>query len=294
VLVSDRHLQVSAGIVSATLLLAACGGGSDATNASAVAPILPASQTSPPIIAPRPVEQSDIEIATTVYSGTQRTPAGFYAESTPTGYDFVATSHVKNTDVDLSLATGHPQFELCTNDWNEALNWSETSAQNTSQYSALVATNDEARYFEFGRMRSGTPELYVQSRIYKCAYLDRSAVNLRSPGGAAGQINLRPLSAEALQRLSEYLWQFTAYNNFGHVVLKSAAASTAASSPLLEHTLYIASLVRSGMSPHCDRIDVIAWRHTVEASTGALTLSIQQQFSFGAREDASVAQLCAS
>jgi hypothetical protein len=113
---------------------------------------------------------------------------------------------------------------------------------------------------------------------------------LRDVGGAAGKMNIRPLSAEELKRLSEYLWQFTDYNNFGHAVLKSAGAG----SSTLEHTLHIASLVRDGMSATCDRIDVIAWKHNVDPTTGVLTHSVQQQFSFGAHESAGVAELCAN
>jgi hypothetical protein len=281
VLVFDRHPQWRVRIaISTALLLSACGGGggSDANTSSSAAAIA----------TPRAVEQTDLQIATAIYAGTSRTPADFYSETVPSGHEVVAKTHVKNTDIDPSVGETQPQFELCTDDWNQALAWSETGAHNDAQYSELVATNDDARYFEFGRMRAGSPQQYVQSRVYKCAYLERSATNLRTGKGAAGTLNIRPLTVDELKRMSEYLWQFTTYNNFGHAVLKSAGLD----GPSLEHTLHIASLVRGGFSSGCDRIDVIAWRHSVDATTGALTLSVQQQFSFGARESSGVAQLC--
>jgi hypothetical protein len=278
--VSSRVPQWPACVIASTaLVLSSCGGGGGGDSAS----------SAPSIAAPaRPVEQTDSQIASAIYGGSARTPLGFYAETPPSGQANVATMHVKNTDIDPGVAGSAAQFELCTNDWNEALSWSEASAHNAPQYSDLVATNDDTRYFEFGRVRSGTPTVYVQARVYKCAYLNRSATNLRSSAGAAGLLNVRPLTADELRRLSEYLWQFTSYNNFGNVVLKSS------SSTALEHTLHIATLVRGGMSASCDRIDVIAWRHQVNNATGAITLDAQTLWSFGAREAAGIAQLCAS
>ena len=109
---------------------------------------------------------------------------------------------------------------------------------NAPQYADLVETNDDARYYEFGRVRRGTPEMYQRGRVFKCAYLNRASANLRAPIGAAGQLNLRPLTAADLRANSEYLWQFTTYNNFGYVVLKSAGDGGA--NPVV-HTLYIGS-----------------------------------------------------
>lgn len=260
------------------LALSACGGGGGGSGATT---------TAASFAPPRAVEQSDLQIASAIYSGGSRTPAGFATDTPPNVQGVVATSHVKNTDLDPALPGSSAQFELCTNDWNEALAWSETSAHNQPQYANLVATNDDARYFEFARMQTGSPNVYVQSRIYKCAYLNRSTANLRDSSGAAGQLNVRPLGSEELRRSSEYLWQFTTYNNFGNVVLKSSGANA-------EHTVIIGALVRGGMSATCDRVDVIAWRHRVNASTGALTLDTQTLWSFGARESSGIAQLCAS
>jgi hypothetical protein len=267
-------------IIAAMLLIAGCGGSSGGDDSS----------TSPASIAPpRAVEQSDLQIAAALYQGTARTPPEFYSEVSSSGHTTVATLHVKNTDIDQSLASTAAEYELCTNDWNQALNWSESDALNSQQYSHLVATNDDERFFEFGRVQSGTPELYLQQRIYKCAYLNRAAANLRAASGEAGQLNVRPLTSDELRRISEYFWQFTTYNNFGNVVLKSSGASAST----LDHTLHIAHMVRAGMSASCDRVDVIAWRHRVDSATGALTLDVQTLWSFGARESAGVAQLCA-
>jgi hypothetical protein len=264
-----------AGVLLAAIAASSCGGGGGEPAQPATSPA-------------RAVTQSDLQIAQSLYAGAPRTPAGFYAESAPTGLTHVATVHLKNTDLSASAAS-QPSHELCTDDWNQALAWSETSAQQAADYANLVETNDEARYFEFGRTRTGDPQFYVRARVFKCAYLDRSSADLRASAGPAGQLNRRPLSASELQTLSEYLWQFTGYNNFGHVVLKSAADAAASG---FSHTLHIASLTRGGVSSSCDRIDVIAWRHDLAAATGALERSATTLWSFGARENAGVAELC--
>lgn len=267
-----RRSPIAALLIAA---LSACSGGGGSQQPASAA------QTQS---VPRAVEQTDLQIASLLYGGS-RTPDGFSVEPNSTGYELLAKTHIKNTDLGAGTPSD-PQFELCTNDWNEALGWSEAIAQQASSYSPLVATNDEARYFEFGRVRAGTPDVYTQSRVYKCDYLDRSSTNLRAKSGAAGHLNARPLDAGEMQRLSEYLWQFTSFNNFGHVVLKSDDTGP------YEHTLFIASLVRHGVSSNCDRIDVIAWRHRAEATNGSTTLTVQDLWSFGAREAGGVAQLC--
>jgi hypothetical protein len=264
----------------AAVVLSACGGGGGGNSAA------PAPTAGAP---PRPVEQSDLQIAQSVYGNGPRTPASFYSDPAPSGYGYVATMHVKNASVDVTVAAPEPLYELCTDDWNQALAWSELSAQHEPQYSDLVATNDDPRYFEFGRVRQGDPTFYVRARVFKCAYLDRSDANLRAATGPAGHLNRRPLSAAELRDLSEYLWQFTQYNNVGYAVLKSSGSSSGSE---LTHTLHIGGLVRGALSGSCDRVDVTAWRHTLDSATGELQLEVATQWSFGAHESAGAVSLC--
>lgn len=271
-------------VASAVIVTSSCGGGG---GGSSGAPTNAAPPSSAPIVT-RAVTQSDLEIAKAIYAGTPRTPEGFYEDAEPSGAEYVATAHLKTDDIAAASASD-PLHELCTDDWNQALSWSETHAQSASAYTDLVATNEDARYFEFGRVRAGAPDIYVRDRVFKCAYVDRAAANLRVEEGAAGQLNMRPLTGAELREFSEYLWQFTSYNNFGYAVLKSSGESSAGT---LTHTLHIASLVRNGISATCDRIDLLAWRHTLDAATGALTLDVDTEFSFGARESGGVAELC--
>ena len=91
--------------------------------------------------------------------------------------------------------------------------------------------------------------------------------------------------------MSEYLWQFTQYNNVGYAVLQSSGSSTTGT---LTHTLHMGVLVRGASSSSCDRVDVIAWRHTLDTMTGSLQVAATTLWSFGARESAGVVSLCAA
>ncbi len=260
-----------------TMTLTACGGG----NSESTAALPPTSFASV-----RAVELTDTEIAQLLYADNKRTPTGFYKEPPLSYPGYVATLHLKNTD--LPGAANPAQFELCTNDWTVALDWSDQAAAAMSG-STLIETNATSRYQEFIRLRLGTPQGYVRTRVYRCDYLDRSAVDLHSASGAAGSFNQRPLTAEDLQQLAEYLWQFTTYDNYGNAVLKSSGQPTANG---MQHTLVIASLPASSDANGCDRIEVISWTHSLDTQTGILVRSVDTLWEFGAKQSAGLVELC--
>jgi hypothetical protein len=258
------------------LLLSACGGGAGSGSSAEVPP--------DPALAAG-VTLGNVQIAASLYADNARTPADFYAEPVPQSQQYVATSHLKNVDLG---DTGTPH-ELCTDDWNQALAWSEAAALRSPQYRPLVANEANARYFQFDRVSSSQPQLYQRGRVYHCMYLDRSGVDLQQLQGQAGQLNLRPITAADLKLLSEYLWQFTSYNNFGHAVLRSFAAS---GSGALRHSLIVANLQQPNGVNGCDQISVESWTHAVDSSSGALTRSVSNLWSFGARATPTGAELC--
>ena len=268
--------------------LAACGGGGAGDSPPAASAPAPGVAPSQPVA--RAVPESDLDIARRVYAGAARTPEGFYQEPQAPWTGQVTTAHLKNGDLE-TLAEGEPRRELCTDDWNEALAWSEQAAARLPAASDLVETGGNERWFEFTRALRTVEPSYSRQRVFRCAYLDRSGVDLDRPSGHAGRLNVRPLDAAALALASEYLWQFTSFNNFGHAVLASRAAGAGREAPA--HEIVIASLRRAEAATDCDEIAVHAWTHAADATNGALTLDDRLLWRFAARERAGVIELCA-
>lgn len=228
---------------------------------------------------------TDQAIAAQLYAGAPRTPAGFVADPAPASFTQVTTYHIKTRQ----LAAGAPaQHELCTDDWNEALGWSEQVAAAAPVYLDLVGNATTDRYYEFDRVPRGEPARYVRMRVYRCAYLDRAGVDLAAPAPFAGTLNLRPLDATALRESSEYLWLFTAYNNAGHAVV----ASESRTGPPLAHAITIASLEAAGVGSTCDRVRLTEWTHALDGVSGALTLTTTAVREFGVRHEAGAVVRC--
>jgi hypothetical protein len=261
------------------LLLGACGGGGAENSAT---PNLQTAGVS------AGVTQTNAEIAALIYNDSQRTPSGFYTEAVPVFSGYVATSHLKTTDIN-SVAVLH--YELCTDDFNQALQWSDTANSLSGDNATLTGNDTTDVYFEFDRLRPGTPQGYLRQRVYKCAYLNRNTVDLQASSGDAGILNARPLNTTTLKNLSEYLWQFTAYNNFGNVVLNSSGASGSNS---LTHSIVVATLTRANSADSCDSIDVATWQHSLDSTTGDLTLSVTPLFTFQAQESNGAVLVCGS
>jgi hypothetical protein len=229
---------------------------------------------------PPSLATADREIAEMLYAGTPRTPAGFVADPPPASFAQVTTFHLKTAQIAAPAATLH---ELCTDDWSVALAWSEEAAAQANPYLDLVATDATPQYFEFGRVPRGEPTRYVRMRVLRCAYVDRTGVEL-GLDGYAGTLNERPLDAAALRALSEYLWLFTSYNNSGHAVVASEARG-----PGLAHALTIATLERRAA---CDRVTLRDWVHEAAPATGVLTLEVAVLREFDVRQDGTTVVGC--
>lgn len=255
--------------------MSACGGGDAAPHSQ------------PPTV--RAVAQSDVEIATLLYSDSQRTPPGFHTEpAPPAGY--AATFHIKNSDLQAAPAAMSPIHELCTDDWNVALGWSEAVAASGPIYSDLTATNTYEQYYEFVRTRRTTGTAIVQMRVYRCHFLDRDGADIARLTGTAGHLNKRPLAIADVQWTLEYQWRFSAYNNVDNVVLKSAPLA-AGTSPA--HELILAALAREGGTGGCDRVRVFAWSYRTDATSGQFMSEQRDLWTFDARNAGGSVELCA-
>jgi hypothetical protein len=170
----------------------------------------------------------------------------------------------------------------------EAIDWSERMATWNGQYSDLVEVRDDAHLFELVRVPRADNTAMLRHRVFKCQYLDRSSSDLRVDNGAAGAMNQRPLTADELEALVEYLWQFTMFNNSDYVVQSS---SRSGSGSLLSHTLRLGQLVR-GANGACDTVQLRDWTHTMNAADGSLTRSLTDVRSYQVRNVGGVVESC--
>jgi len=279
-------------VVLCVSTLAACGGGgSGGTAAPAAVNSQPASAPAAAMVsAPPSTAAADLALASRLYKGDDRTPAGFDVEVRPASVvGTLSTRHLKNTD----FATG-PQgisatYEVCTNDMAQAIDWSERQATWQGQYSDLVEVRSDTHIFEVVRVPRADVTAMIRHRVFRCDYLDRSNTDLRVDVGAAGSMNQRPLTADELQKLSEYLWQFTLFNNSDYVVESSTRSI---SGDALVQTIRMGQLVR-GAAGTCDTVQLSDWTHTMNAADGTLTRALTNVRSFQVKNTSSGATSCA-
>jgi len=198
-----------------------------------------------------------------VIFNSPRTPAGFYSEET--GQD---TLYYENT---ISVAPvsmrGDVWRELCTDDAAQALSWSDASNNYDSQKRDLVAQAETEKYFEFQRTGG------LRSRVHKCSYIDRSALDKLHPGPAMGTLNLRPITADRAKEVVEYLWFIDNQWIAGHKVL-STQAEVAASS-----VIYIFDEAEIGLGDFglCDQIVLFKSTYSVDLSSGDISRTRGEQ-----------------
>jgi hypothetical protein len=285
-----RNLFVAMALIS----LAACGGGGSSGSAAPAAStsqptVAPSTTNTPPATAPSTTANADLALADRLYKGDSRTPNGFDVETRPSNvYGTLSTRHLKNTDFATGPQSAGPTFEVCTNDMAQAIAWSETQATWNGMYSDLVEVRGDSRMFEVIRVPRIDSTAMLRHRVFRCDYLDRSGSDLRADIGAAGSFNQRPLNADELEKLGEYLWQFTMFNNSDFAVVSSTTATVGGS---LVHTIRMGQLVR-GPVGSCDSVQVMDWTHTMNSTTGAITRELTSVRSFRAQGSSGSTALC--
>lgn len=241
------RIVMHAGILIVALVITACGGGTPASDLQA-----------------NSYKGSDYEIITKVYTD-QRTPDGFYQESLPDTWYTIR--QLKNTDLlEGVVPSSTPVYELGTDDFTEALNWSETIALQQAVYEQLVDTTETDLYFQFTRFSPGTPDNTHYSRVFKSSSLDRSGYDLGNPGIYLGMITWQPLTAEQVKYVIEYLWTFTFNNNYGNAVLESYTEETDSE---FIHTMTEARLTMD-YADNCDTIQIFETQYSVQKTDGMI------------------------
>ena len=280
-------------LIALALLVSACGGGGGSAGgspapSSSSGSSAPVSVTPPAANAPS-MSAADLDLASRLYKGDARTPAGFEVETRPANVaGTISTRHLRNTDLASGPQAITPVFEVCTNDMAQAIDWSERQATWQGQYSDLVEVKSDDRMFEIVRVPRADVSAMLRHRVFRCDYLDRSGSDLRSDDGSAGSMNQRPLTAAELEKLAEYLWQFTMFNNSDYAVQSS---STAMNGNSIVQTIRMGQMIR-GAAGACDTVQVMDWTHTMHASDGSLTRTLTDVRSFPVKSGSNGVESC--
>jgi hypothetical protein len=276
--------------ILASMTLAACGGGgggSAAPASSAAQNVSTPASSNPP--APG-ASSAELLLAGRLYKGDERTPAGFDVETRPASVaGTLSTRHLKNTDFVTGPQAASTTYEVCTNDLAQAIDWSERMASWGGQYSDLAEVRSDSQKFEIVRVPRADPTAMLRHRVFKCVYLDRSSTDLSVDTGSAGAMNQRPLTGTELEALSEYLWQFTLFNNSDYAVESSSGT---AGNGVLVHTIRMGQLMR-GTNGACDSVQVSDWTHTLNTTDGSLSRALTNVRSYKVKSVGGAVESCA-
>ena len=147
---------------------------------------------------------SDQEVIDAMYHPDYVYPDHFYSEDNGDAYMEYMSSY------SIVTAQERPDYriEFCTDDRNEAYQWSVSTAE--IFYFLTVDTGHEReteKFFEFTWEfdLSGTMET-VLYRTHKCSYVDLTSYDIIDPDSFLVYFNLRPLTAANVKEVIEYLW----------------------------------------------------------------------------------------
>ena len=266
-------------LVSLLSLAAACGGSGSSTP-SADIPASSNAQRAPAL----PGEQ---QIAALLYDSQYSVPDGFFVDARADTERSYTLHHVLDSSA---------SYELCSDDFAEALAWEEADNAQRSVQGYFVEAFETSRYFEVARELSyendiGNIDDLTSpgfARIFKCRDTSRDGVDRADLNGFAGKINAQPISADSIRVFSEYLWQFAFFPNSRKKVLASYALQN---DGMFTHTLRLAFATSQGAG-RCDRVEVVDWRFSVRPENGEVTRQFDVIYSFEAESRAGTVRVC--
>jgi len=207
---------------------------------------------------------SDDAILQLVYSQFEF-PEGFYHE------DLADTGIYYENTISVSPLSARPDYssELSTNDHNQALAWSESSAVFSAYYRSLLYESQTEKYFQFCRVYQAHPSDVLFSRVHKLSYLDRSMFDYFHPTPLIGVLNFKPIDSSSVRTLIQYLWFTHNYNVEGS---KALATPVSESSDSVFCALYLVQ-TNFGDIGMPDQIRLTRELYAVDKQSGKIFLS---------------------
>lgn len=216
-------------------------------------------------------------------------PDGFYSEDFQDDV-FYSISHVNNTSIlPMVDRAGLAVYELSSNDYVEALAWSEKASEYQPSNEQLTDISETALFYQFTRVDPASPQFIHIHRVFKSSMLDRTGVDrINDDDSYKGRITTTDLTVDNVKYIIEYLWTFTSSNNYQNAVLDSSTTET---DDEFIHIIKQAKLDLS-YSESCDTITVYEIRYTVSKSTGAIWKEKILTSEFLARRQGAYLEIC--
>jgi hypothetical protein len=231
---------------------------------------------------------SEMVIANALYFD-KRTPADFYTEDFQAD-TFYSVSHVKNTSLlPVAARSGLSVHELASNDFVEALTWSDKAAEFQQSYKQLAANTETMLYFQFTRFDPASPQFLNLHRVFKASVLDRTGVDRNDTNASyKGRITMPNPTAADVKLIIEYLWMFTASNNYRNAVLESYTTETDTE---FVHIMKQARL-NLDYTGGCDTIEVYDVSYRVPKDSGFIWKEKVLTTTFSAKRTDSYLEIC--
>lgn len=251
------------------LALTACGGSSSSSDTDII-------------------NATEMKIADALYFD-KRTPENFYKEDFQSD-TFYSVSHVKNTSLlPIVDRAGLAVHELASNDFSEAMTWSDKAAEYQTSLQQLAGNTETTLYFQFTRFDPASPQFINMNRVFKANTLDRIGVD-RSDDNARykGRITLNNPTSDDIKLIIEYLWTFTTSNNYRNAVLESYVTENETA---FVHFMKQARL-KINYDAGCDEVEVYDVSYTVAKDSGFIWKDKVLSDRFSAKRTDSFLEIC--
>ena len=270
-------------MVIRSIVLLCCGAVLSACNSSSPGGDVPVEARS------TTQNSADTDLLTRLYDPGYTVPATFFVDDRSTTDRSYTLYHVKDSS---------NSFELCTDDFVTAQMWEAADNESRAVSGVYVTAIENDYYYEFVRELS-----YIEStgnaaeptspgfaRVFKCSYIDRSGADRNLRNGYAGRLNASPLNTQAIQRYSEYMWQFTFFWPAQATVIASRQSEN---SSAYFNTLELGLLTNQGDGA-CDLVERVDWVFSVDKQSGEISKHFDSLYSMEATLIGGVPQLCAA
>jgi hypothetical protein len=210
-----------------------------------------------------------LRILDSIYNN-RRTPDGFYSETQPDPGVYQSINQIKNINVmaPADYNDDTPRFELCADDFSQALDWSLTASSGLGN---LVDNSEDILFYQFSYTPPATPQQSNLQRVFKCSVIDRSALDIREPDGQLGRYTEIVQNPDRIKLLIEYLWTFSEYNNYGNAILSSNISDAG---DVYQHDMEHARLIPAVNSvAECDTVELYRVRYRIDKISGEITVT---------------------